>query len=63
MRRIVMTFAKSDDGAVTVDWVVLTAVIVGFQIMLLIAPIRDAMVDLAEGIGIKATEVGEQMDQ
>jgi len=58
-----MTFAKSDDGAVTVDWVVLTAVIVGFQIMLLIAPIRDAMVDLAEGIGIKATEVGEQMDQ
>ena len=29
MKQMMMTFAKSESGAVTVDWVVLTAALVG----------------------------------
>ena len=35
MRNVVKAFAKSEDGAVTVDWVVLTAAIVGLGMVVM----------------------------
>ncbi|BAQ68940.1 hypothetical protein NHU_01785 [Rhodovulum sulfidophilum] len=46
---IVKTFAKSDSGAVTVDWVVLTAAIVGLGIAVL-TTVRDGVNDLGDNI-------------
>mgnify|MGYP001553934672 CR=1 FL=1 len=43
------TFAKDEDGAVTVDWVVLTAAIVGLGIAVL-ASVSDGTNDLADTI-------------
>lgn len=53
------SFARDDDGAVTVDWVVLTALIVGVQVILLLTPMRNALVSVAESVGAKAEEVGD----
>jgi len=50
---LVRKFKKDEDGAVTVDWVVLTAAIVGLGV-LIIAAIRPAVLGLADKI---ATEV------
>lgn len=47
-------FLKDEAGAVTVDWVVLTAAIVGLG-LLVFNFVRPAVSDLAEGIG---TELG-----
>ena len=35
MKQTLITFFESDDGAVTVDWVVLTAAIVGLAFIIL----------------------------
>ena len=43
-------FLKDDAGAVTVDWVVLTAAIVGLG-LLVFNFVRPAVSNLAEGIG------------
>ena len=48
-------FLKDEAGAVTVDWVVLTAAIVGLG-LLVFSFVRPAVSDLAEGIG---TELGD----
>jgi Flp pilus assembly pilin Flp len=48
-------FLKDDAGAVTVDWVVLTAAIVGLG-LIVFNFIRPAVSSLAEGIG---TELGD----
>lgn len=48
-------FLKDEAGAVTVDWVVLTAAIVGLG-LLVFTFIRPAVSNLASGI---ATELGE----
>lgn len=56
MRSVVKAFARSEDGAVTVDWVLLTALILGFQIALLMTPIREALVSISEATGEKAAE-------
>lgn len=48
-------FLKDDSGAVTVDWVVLTAAIVGLG-LLVFTFIRPAVSNLASGIG---TELGK----
>ena len=37
MIRFLKTFQKSQDGAVTVDWVVLTALIIGLGVLLFFA--------------------------
>lgn len=58
MRKLVKAFAKSEDGAITVDWVVLTALVVGVQVLLLLTPMREALVEVSESIGEKALEVG-----
>jgi Flp pilus assembly pilin Flp len=43
-------FLKDDTGAVTVDWVVLTAAIVGLG-LLVFSFVRPAVSNLARGIG------------
>ncbi|WP_395543472.1 Flp family type IVb pilin [Neotabrizicola sp. sgz301269] len=53
------SFARNDDGAITVDWVVLTALIVGVQVVLLLTPMRNALVSVSESIGAKAEEYGD----
>jgi len=42
MKKFLNTFAKDEDGAVTVDWVVLTAAIVGIALAI-IAVIRTSL--------------------
>ena len=49
MTRQLITFLKSDDGAVTVDWVVLTAAVVGLGVAVSIA-ITTGAVDLSDSI-------------
>ncbi|MEZ5796194.1 MAG: hypothetical protein R3D63_01045 [Paracoccaceae bacterium] len=49
-------FAKSEDGAITVDWVVLTALVLGVQIVLLLTPTRDALVGVSEATGTIITQ-------
>ena len=51
-------FLKDDAGAVTVDWVVLTAAIVGLG-LLVFTFVRPAVSNLAQGI---ATELGEAQE-
>ena len=43
------TFAKDEDGAVTVDWVVLTAAVVGLSLALMTA-IKPAVTSTANNI-------------
>jgi endonuclease V-like protein UPF0215 family len=51
-------FADSEDGAVTVDWVVLTAVIIG-MVLALFTILTDAVFETAaSGIEENVTEAG-----
>lgn len=43
-------FAKDEDGAVTVDWVVLTGAIIGLSLAV-IATISDGALDYSTGLG------------
>ncbi len=47
--KLAKTFARDEDGAVTVDWVVLTAAIVGLGIAVL-ASVSDGTTTLAKKI-------------
>ncbi|WP_147125690.1 Flp family type IVb pilin [Shimia ponticola] len=49
MMNFLNKFRKDEDGAVTVDWVVLTAAIVGLGIAIL-ATVTDGVEDLASEI-------------
>ncbi len=51
MHHVLKSFVDEEDGAITVDWVVLTALILGVQIVLLMQPIRNALVGVSEGTG------------
>jgi Flp pilus assembly pilin Flp len=51
-------FQKNEDGAVTVDWVVLTAAIVGLGLIVM-AAIRPAITGLSSSI---ASEINEADD-
>lgn len=62
MRRFLNSFAKSEDGAITVDWVVLTALILGIQIIVLIATMRESMVDVSDSVAGKVDEYGQFME-
>ncbi|MBK8439976.1 MAG: hypothetical protein IPL38_10965 [Rhodobacter sp.] len=62
MRKFIKAFARSEDGAITVDWVVLTALVLGVQILLLLTPMRDSLVGVSESIGEKAGEYGEFLE-
>ena len=50
MLDFIKTFRADEDGAVTVDWVVLTAAIVGLGIAVLLA-VRGGTVEMATDIG------------
>jgi Flp pilus assembly pilin Flp len=54
MNTFIQNFLKDEDGAVTVDWVVLTAAVVGLGIAGVTA-VNNGIGTLAESIG---TEVG-----
>ena len=58
--KIIKRFDKDEDGAVTVDWVVLTAAIVGLAVAVL-ASVRTGTATLATNIStaISETAVGE----
>jgi Flp pilus assembly pilin Flp len=58
MLNLLKRFKKDEDGAVTVDWVVLTAAIVGLGLIVM-AAIRPAITGLSSSI---ATEIGEADD-
>lgn len=62
MRKLLRTFAKSEDGAITVDWVVLTALILGIQIVVLIATMEDSMVEVSGSIAGEIDEYGQFLD-
>ena len=49
MTKLLNVFAKDEDGAVTVDWVVLTAAIVGIAIAIMVV-IRGALSSTASQI-------------
>jgi len=52
-------FLKDEDGAVTIDWVVLTAAVVGLQIFLVVSYIREPMVEVSAGIGDQVAQAGQ----
>ncbi|MEY8097034.1 Flp family type IVb pilin [Falsihalocynthiibacter sp. S25ZX9] len=54
MTNFIKNFANDESGAVTVDWVVLTAAIVGLGVAVL-ATVRDGVTTLSETI---STQVG-----
>ncbi|MEY8097033.1 Flp family type IVb pilin [Falsihalocynthiibacter sp. S25ZX9] len=54
MTNFIKNFANDESGAVTVDWVVLTAAIVGLGVAVL-ATVKDGVTTLSETI---STEVG-----
>jgi len=54
MMHIINNFRKDDDGAVTVDWVVLTAAIVALGLLVGTA-VRDGATDLANDVGADLT--------
>lgn len=50
MKRLFKKFTADECGAVTVDWVVLTAALVGFG-GLIVGQVREGAVDLGEATG------------
>jgi len=58
MRVFLARFLQSEDGAVTVDWVVLTAAIVGLGVAV-IGTVSDGALDHSSGLGahIEAQEI------
>jgi len=55
--KLAKTFKNDESGAVTVDWVVLTAAIVGLGIAVLMS-VSGSTTDLADAIGAKLDETG-----
>ena len=55
-------FARAEDGAITVDWVVLTALVLGIQVLLLMTPVRDSLVGVSDSIANKADEYSEFLE-
>lgn len=62
MRKLINSFARSEDGAVTVDWVVLTGLILGIQIVVLIATMEDSMVEVSGSVANEVTEYEAFLD-
>lgn len=49
------TFARAEDGAVTVDWVVLTAAVVSLAVVVIFA-IQGPTDDVGDGVGSYLTD-------
>lgn len=56
MQPPVKAFTRSEDGAIAVDWIVLTTLIVALQVALLLTPVREALVSVSETTLDKAAE-------
>ncbi|MFK7837814.1 MAG: hypothetical protein AB8B60_16515 [Sulfitobacter sp.] len=50
MKQHLKTFLRSEDGAVTVDWVVLTAAVVSLAVVVIFA-IQGPTDDVGDGVG------------
>ncbi len=59
MKKFLNAFVKDEDGAVTVDWVVLTAAIVGIALAI-IAVIRTSLNTAASDIAVAITDAMTQ---
>lgn len=57
MRQAIRRFIRSESGAVTVDWVVLTAGIISLMFLLVLTPVREAVRGLATDIGTEIDEI------
>ena len=53
MKNLINAFVKDEDGAVTVDWVVLTAAVVGIAIAVAFT--------IEQGLNAAATDIGEAL--
>jgi len=60
MTNLFKNFAADESGAVTVDWVVLTAAVVGLG-LLAIGTIGTAVSGLSDGIAAAVTGAGDQL--
>ncbi|MEW9919290.1 Flp family type IVb pilin [Marimonas sp. MJW-29] len=56
MRENILHFLRSEDGAVTVDWVVLTAAVVSLAATVIFA-IQGSTDDVGDGVGTYLTDV------
>ncbi|NNF24729.1 MAG: hypothetical protein HKN63_08010 [Rhodobacteraceae bacterium] len=61
MLRLIKRFKREEAGAVTVDWVVLTAAIVGISLGL-IGLLQNALTDKSEGIGTYVEDRTDLLD-
>jgi Flp pilus assembly pilin Flp len=61
MLNFIKTFRADEDGAVTVDWVVLTAAIVGLGIAVL-ASVRTGANTMADGVQTELTKPVPEID-
>ena len=55
MKNQIKSFLKSEDGAVTVDWVVLTAAVVSLAVVAIFA-IQGSTDDVGDGVGTYLTD-------
>lgn len=62
MKLAFSAFRDEDDGAVTVDWVLLTAAIAGFA-AIAVPPVLNGAEDAAEAVGVylEATDAAAQV--
>ena len=49
MQRLFAEFAKAEDGAITVDWVVLTAAMIGLGLAV-VSVVTDGALDTSSGL-------------
>jgi hypothetical protein len=61
MTHLILSFAKSDSGAVTVDWVVLTAALVGLGLAVM-AVVSGGVEDLSGELQAHLVETDPNMD-
>ncbi len=59
MKRHLRDFLADEGGAITVDWVVLTAAVVGIQVVLLVNIISNSLTEVSTDIGEQVAEAGE----
>ncbi|MDQ2064892.1 hypothetical protein Q9295_00770 [Xinfangfangia sp. CPCC 101601] len=61
MPKMIQSFCRSEDGAVTIDWVMITALIVGLQIAVLLTPMREALLGVSGTIADTVTSAGSAL--
>lgn len=61
MPSMFLRFTQDEDGAVTIDWVVLTAAIVALNLIVMFTPIREALTDVAAQIASTIRSAGDQL--